>query len=358
MLRSRHLAIEALRPYVAVVLCLSMNQALMSAPPDSMDDEQYVAPVYSVAYEDSSDCEAIEQNTCSMDECDNCDCCSSYSGCCSPLLTIRAEAIIWDRVDGGAIPLVSSPVNVTTNDFNFDWRGGPRMTITAHNILQTVWDAEVTYFGIDGWQSQLDLPGINNFLTTPQINSGTIPGSIVYSSTLDSVEVNLRRQYNDWLAWMMGFRMIEVGEEQKIDLGAIADHTIDVNNHLYGGQFGLDTLLYDKGGPVYVDIISKVGIYSNNADSETLINGVGGALPRVFADGTSTPFVGELNFISGFRITDRLQMVGGYNLLWITDLALAPDQLAATNIVTGVATVDTTRAVFYHGASVGLQYSW
>jgi hypothetical protein len=131
-----------------------------------------------------------------------------------------------------------------------------------------------------------------------------------------------------------------------------------VNNHLYGGQLGFDAVLFDRGGPFYANLIGKAGIYGNSADSVTTTVGVGGALPLVVANGNDTAFVGELSLLAGYRLTECLNIVGGYNLLWIDGVALAPDQLATTNIATGVATVDTDSTLFYHGFNVGLEYYW
>lgn len=286
--------------------------------------------------------------------------CNSYTSCCDcRCWTIRAEAIIWDRVGGSNVPLVGGPVPLSSDDLDFDWAAGPRLTFIRHGICGSCWDLEAAYFGIDGWSATADLADIDTFLTDPTINVvGVTPGTVGYGSTLDSFELNFRRGYNDWLTWFIGFRMLEVGEELTADFNGLASAGFDVNNHLYGGQLGLDAVLFDRGGPFYANLIGKAGIYGNSADSVTTTVGVGGALPLVVANGDDTAFVGELSLLAGYRLTERMNIVGGYNLLWIDGVALAPDQLATTNIATGVATVDTSSTLFYHGFNVGLEYYW
>lgn len=289
------------------------------------------------------------------------DCCDgpcSMCDCCCPVWTIRAEALLWDRVGGGGVALVNAPVAVTTDDFDFPLAVGPRLTVIRHGVFDTAWDLEFAYFFIDGWSDTVALADIDDYQTTPQINIGGVtPGVITYDSTLDSGEVNLRRDYNDWLTWLAGFRWVQVDENLNATFGA-ASHNVEVNNRLFGGQLGVDALLWTNGADLDVTGVGKAGIYANSADQTTTTVGVGGALPLTGAADSQIAFVGELGINARYRMSDRWTAIGGYNLLWISGVALAPDQLATTNITTGVATVDLGGGLFYHGANAGIEYVW
>jgi hypothetical protein len=107
-----------------------------------------------------------------------------------------------------------------------------------------------------------------------------------------------------------------------------------------------------------VNTVGKAGIYGNSIDVVTTTAGVGGALPLVVAADTQTSFVGEIGMNANYRVTDRFTLLAGYNLLWVTGVALAPEQLAGTNIATGVSAPDSSGALFYHGVNLGAQYAW
>ena len=284
--------------------------------------------------------------------------CSACDCCCCPLWTVRGEALFWARAGGDGVPLVSAPVAVSSSDFTHDWEIGPRVTLIRHGILGSAWDLEAAYFGIDEWSDSIVLADMDDYLTTPVIViAGVTPGTITYDSSLHSAELNARRAWSDRVTWLVGFRWIEVSEDLAAVFGA-SSHTVSTVNRLYGGQLGLDAVLWDRGGPWYFNAVGKAGIYGVDADAATATVGVGGALPLVVASGGDVAFVGELGFNAKYRITDRLTAIGGYNLLWISGVALAPEQLATTNITTGVATVDADGTLFAHGANVGLEYVW
>ena len=65
--------------------------------------------------------------------------------------------------------------------------------------------------------------------------------------------------------------------------------------------------------------------------------------------------MGEIGIAGDYRLTDRWSVRGGYRLIWIDRVALATDQLAASDFVFARG-IDPTGDVFYHGAFVGLHY--
>ena len=279
------------------------------------------------------------------------------AGCCLPSWTFRAEAIIWDRAGGTNVPLVNAPVVLNTFDLDGGWRTGPRLTAIRHGVFDTCWDLEVSYFGINGWSGTRVLADADNYLTTPAIAiAGVTPLTATYSSSLQNFEINGRRSYSDWVTWMIGFRALQIDENLTSVFGA-ASHAVETGNRLYGGQIGVDVSLFE--GPCWqVNTVAKAGIYSNSAEQVTRIVGVGGALPLItFAD-SQTCFVGEFGVNARRPLTDRLTFLAGYNLLWVNGLALAPEQLAATNINTGAGALASNCNLFYHGVNVGLEYGW
>ncbi len=290
--------------------------------------------------------------------------CEGYSSCaadsvcgctCVPNWTVRAELLIWNRAGGTNVPLVVAPIPLSSGDIDGGWAVGPRLTAIKHGIFDSCWDLEVAYFGLD-WNTTRVAAGATSYLTTPAIVFGAVDTTVTYGSELQNFELNARRAYSDWVTWFVGFRAMEVDEQLNATFGA-GQHSVATRNRLYGAQLGIDALLLDCEC-WYFNAVGKVGIYGNSADQVTRTAGVGGALPFITYTGGDASFVGELGFNANYRMTDRLTILAGYNLLWVNSLALAPDQLAATNVNTGVGALDVGGNLFYHGFSVGLEYGW
>jgi hypothetical protein len=322
------------------------------------------APVYSAPQGDY----VVEQPACDigyscaegMPSCDglygSCgDACSEC--CCCPLWTIRGEALFYSRTGGTAVPLVNAPVAIDSGDFDLGVAIGPRVTAIRHDLWCGCWDAEVSYFRLDNWSDTIALADMNDYQAIPPVAiAGVTPGLLTYDSSLQSGEVNLRRDYNPWVTWLAGFRWLEVNENLNATFGA-QSHNVATSNQLFGGQLGLDVLLWDSGANLELNAVGKAGVFGNVASQTTTTVGLGGITP-ISVNGGEAAFVGELGLNGRYRWSDRVSIIGGYNVMWISGVALAPNQLATTNYTTGAATVDAGGTLFYHGANAGLEYCW
>ncbi|QDU28764.1 hypothetical protein ETAA8_38690 [Anatilimnocola aggregata] len=304
-------------------------------------------------------CDSVVMPSCSTPLYETTPACEDSCFCsCVPTWTFRAEALIWDRTGGANVPLVVAPVAVSTADLDSGWRAGPRLTAIRHGIFGSCWDAEVSYFGIDGWNGTLALADINDLQTTPVLLfPGVTPGTLNYTSDLHSFEFNLRRPHNDWVTWLVGFRAVQVNELLAVDLGGAGQQSFDTMNHLYGVQAGLDLRVVDRG-TWYVNAVGKAGIYGNSANLNARSAGIAGSLPLINSTGNQTAFVGEVGVTAGYRLTERLSLLAGYSVLWVDGVALAPDQLAGTNVTTGASVLDANGSLVYHGVNLGLEYGW
>ena len=74
------------------------------------------------------------------------------------------------------------------------------------------------------------------------------------------------------------------------------------------------------------------------------------------AEANDTSFVGDLQVAATYHVTERLSARGGYQALWVSGVALAPNQVAVSDPFTGAAAVDADSSVFYHGLFFGLEY--
>ena len=248
--------------------------------------------------------------------------------------------------------------NLNANDFDFGTEAGIDFSLARSlnngNVL------EVRYFGIDDWDSSLATATTANDLL--QFNAAvpifaTAGDAITsnYASELQNVELNLSREVRDWLAVGAGFRFLELEEFGSASLVGAAvpfDYAVATRNRLYGAQAGAQALLYG-GDLVRLDVVGKAGIYGNDAEHRARAN-TNVATITAAGDDSRTAFVGEIGINGVANLTANLSVRGGYRLLWVDSVALASDQLAASDFFTG-AGIDGSGSVFYQGAFVGLE---
>lgn len=300
-----------------------------------------------------------------------CNSCNSVCGeccddCCSPRFSVRAGAVIMQRIRPQSSLLA---VNATTgdtlanaDDFLFNAAGGPDLSVFYH--FDSDRSLEARYFGIDGWN-------VNQSFTTPNIwaipSAVPIlapPGSatINYSSRLYSTEINLRNVsgFNERWTWLFGFRWVQMDDDLRynIDAGA-SDATVNyfTGNNLYGAQLGGDVRLWDRGGPFTADVVVKGGVYGNSARQATSIFSGPAFTAESSENRGKVAFVGEIGVTGAYQWTDHIAIRGGYQMMWLQGVAVASDQVAVANIATGDG-LETSGNVFYHGALMSLDFTW
>jgi hypothetical protein len=285
------------------------------------------------------------------------------SCCCAPCWTVRGEVIIWDYIGNSRGQLLATgSANLTAEDYNFDWSGGPRLTLIRHGVLNGCWDLEMVYWGIDSWQANAGLADVDTIQTTPVTNIGADPVlNSTYGVDVYNAELNLKRaSYNGCFTWIFGLRYIELNESLLFDIGGVASESIDTGNHLFGGQIGVEGPLWDQGGSFYVTGVSKMGVFNNSSQTAVRTAGVAGARLYTGTDDDEAAWLAELGLNAGYRLTGNVNLIAGYNLLWIDGIADAPSQLTTHNISTGVgggvASVENDNTAFLHGVSFGVEW--
>lgn len=288
----------------------------------------------------------------------------------SPGWYVRGEALYLTR-DNHAFnqELVESDTLGTPllfeRELNFDWALGPSVLIGRR--FSECWSAEASYYGTHEFTAEtsvvglndLDLPGpivavADDFNNANQMN-------FIYSSNLHNAELNLVRDF-PWLAVLGGFRYVKWDEQFNIQAldqdGDISDYHVDANNNLYGGQLGLRVA---NGGPRFGwELTTKAGVFANNASQEQVLrdNNNTVVLRNTSAEETDVAYVADANASIHYHLTRFIRVRGGYNVIFIDGLALAPDQLDFTNTPTSGTTLNNDGQVLLHGANFGLEAIW
>jgi len=291
-------------------------------------------------------------------------CQSGTCGCCGPTWVLRGGALFMQRGTPDSSVLMfdtAAPANnINANEFNFDFETGWEVS-GIRDRGDRGW--EIRFMSMDGWTATERLLAaapavvqINN--TPPSFLRGATIVTATYNSELLGGELNRRRRVNDWLTAFAGLRYMELDEHFHVDANAGAlPSTYDTftTNRLYGGQLGVEATLLCRDR-LTLEGIGKAGVYYNDSGQRTAF--ATGPPPVVFraADtGERAAFSAEVGIAGSYCLTGNFSLRASYSLLYLDSVALAADQIPATNLILGRG-ITSGGDVFYHGAMVGLEY--
>jgi hypothetical protein len=304
---------------------LAILATLAAVPASATDDWSYTG---SEAVESTA---AVE----SAESAEAADLCSR--GWC-PLWTVRAGMVYLHRSQPES-PLGLLTITNSGDVPNFDWAGGPDVSVIRH--MGNGDSLEVRYFGA------------YNFQIDDEVELGPVDLASAYDSRIHSTEINWRRPTGGRITWLAGFRWIELHEQLDLSQDVIIlalDESVNVDNHMYGGQVGADINLLCGCGPWSLDAVLKAGVFADVADADRSIAINGGTIFADRVDDTDAAFLGEIGIVAAYDLNDCWALRGGYQLLWINGAALASEQIEPE--------INLSGDLFYHGALLGLERTW
>jgi hypothetical protein len=218
---------------------------------------------------------------------------------------------------------------------------------------------ETRYFGITGWRA-------SRVVTDPLDGGVRFEGfgtslaaeteRIDYASRLYNIELNMLPLVTAGVPVVLGFRSLQLHERFELwqldTLPASARLGSYTNNYLYGFQVGAEPYLSGAGGALRVDGLIKAGIYGNHAAQGVFSPLLG---TSVEARRNRPAFVGELGIDVVYRFSRFFSLRGGYELLWLSSVALAPDQSRSTDLAAPSAGLNLG-AAFFHGATASVEF--
>jgi len=294
---------------------------------------------------------------------------------CAPRWSFTAEAILLQRSTTRSQTLFSDKdyqaVALNSQTFNFPAEAGPKLSAICHGVWED-FDLEVTYFQVDGFTAERPISGTSNMATYGDGGPGkcfqVTDGVASYKSAFYSGEVNVRWLWFDGVTLLSGFRMGQLNEHYRADgTGANPDFpvhdslTVNAFNHLYGYQLGADMEVYNMGGPLRINALCKAGALANYAEFN--IHRMDPVPPPYTIDDSRNStrsnhyaFLGEVGLTATYAITERLAVRASYSAVWLEGVALAPEQIGATDFSVPTAAIDTTGGVFYTGGGIGIEY--
>jgi hypothetical protein len=315
---------------------------------------------------------------------------------------------------------------LSTNQLDF--HDEPGFRVTGAYLLEPGTNVEATYMGTFHFQDRQTINDPQGNLYSAFSDFGTNPGagvapapdpqnpnlnilvpvtpgftdtdnatfaSIVYSSQLNSFELNWRRR---WLSpnarvhtsFLAGARWLNITERLRHEittapglrtgmngqagypvtgttlnpilnpLGGAFAYDVRTSNNLVGFQIGQEIVasinqFFRFGGEV------KYGIFGNDMEMTSNIkSGLGGDRFE-FVDNADVSFVGEANVYGLLRLASFATMRAGYTVLFVEGISLAPEQIDFSNpFVTGTRgfSFNDNGNAFYHGFNAGLELNW
>ena len=334
-----------------------------------------------------------------------------------PRWTVSAEAIVFDRVDTakwtlvervpGAVSFANVPSTAGTSALNstdLDQGFSPGFRLGAAYHIDSNNDLSVSFFRINDWNSTrsvgpdnplnwLVMKAPGSFFQTQDFSYQSMTWD--YTTKLYNAELNVKNKISDRITMLAGFRWLQLSENLQ---GSIPpadrilplwkffpnDNLFDVlqfenkpggipatgelppfwntstRNNLYGFQIGADGKLLERGH-FSINGLIKAGGYWNHASEST-----GVSLEKVVYNSNASTnrvaFVGEAGLQGKYQVTSGIALKLGYEMLWLSGVALAPGQIQETYTVspsTVYATgVNSHSNVLFHGVTAGLECSF
>ena len=241
---------------------------------------------------------------------------------------------------------------------------------------------EVGYLGVYGmWGTAtvtgpdtLELPtplglAVNNFNGASQVTA-------TYWSTLNLAEVNLfcsdccaecgphGRRSCHCLDLIGGF--LWAGLDERAGLNVIccdppepASYNVRTTTNYYGAQIGMRGRRDWQRWAVEGWWKTAVCGTSLNQSADPIIGSISGQeRPAVAASASGMGFIGSLNGTLIYRLTETWGLRAGYNLIWLTNAAMAPTQFDFGTAAGAGTGLNPNGGLFLHGASLGAEARW
>jgi hypothetical protein len=281
---------------------------------------------------------------------------------CDSVWTVKAGAIFLSRDRADGRPSAKVYTANTAPLLLYDMASATVGTAAGPDIMLTrclgpCWDVEARYFQVDGWNSSYSVTDRYGERVSAYGRTDTsgITTSLAYSSRLYNFEANLRWKCIEQLPLLIGFRTLGLDERFQIgNTNSITPWAItSTNNALYGAQVGVEPILWDRGGRFQLEGLLKAGIYGNCAHQRTTFPGVG--IVDIRTDGVPS-YVGEIALTGVYKLNKYWSMRAGYEVMWITNVALAPDQAASMHYsMSPTGTMDDKAIAFYYGVTANVE---
>ncbi len=219
---------------------------------------------------------------------------------------------------------------------------------------------------------------------------------VTNTSEFYSGEINLTRGVCDWATLRLGLRYIEFNDRLEVDELMTPMYNLLVattDNNLFGPQFGADFKLFELQGGRGCGIIGNhcghggglgmghgdscgeascaepcpqpscrfrvnatfnCGVFYNYIEHDPWSAFIG---PPLVSEAHEVAIMGEAALMAKYRLTDHVALRAGYYALALHGVALAPDQIRTSDVVTEMTHTEVS-SMIVHGGTFGVEVFW
>ncbi len=287
-------------------------------------------------------------------------CGDCFGPCVEPKMQFTLDGVLMGRTNVDGRDLIfnfnNGDVLLRTDDLLSEAEMGARIGLIIYGNEDR--GLEFAYFGLDELGNSInvsaDAPLIFPFF-------GGVPANprneydVMYKSTLNSGELNLRHRSYSRVNLLAGLRILDLNERF-----TIRDNTggwfSGTDNDLFGFQLGGDAYLLNVRRSIIFSTI-KAGVYYNQADVKARAASVVGNPLRIRVREENSAFVGDLALGMLIPMGPAADLRIAYQGLYMDGVGLAPDQADNYSLFDGIGTFDTS-TIFYHGGFIGFDLFW
>jgi hypothetical protein len=279
--------------------------------------------------------------------------------CGFPTVSFSTDVVVLGRSTPSAqtILLDGAAVNplLDASDFGNPSSAGARLNLTFYD--QCDWDFMFDMLFMSDPRVDREVDNSNGVTLFFYQGVAADPVNMAgFTSDLDTGEFNVRRRFGSQFALLGGFRYLELSESLNFDNNSTnGGYSSQADNRLIGGQFGAEGVVPLWGfGRLFAT--GKYGAYNNRFMVAAQATS-GGAPISISVRDDMAAYVGEANVGWEVQTVPCMTLRFGYQAYYLTNMALATDQLNQYSIFTGDGTVRKGYAAF-HGGFGGLVFTF
>lgn len=269
---------------------------------------------------------------------------------------------LWLRREG------DERFSLSRNSFlpDFDYERGGRYTVGR--LLDCVNGWEASYVGPYNWDRSATVTGAGTLQSRLTASNGFGPADIdtfnnanshtqIWSSELDSFELNRRWWTWDVLSTLIGIRYIDYEENYLLSSlspqgnGLFSER---VENKMIGAQVGAD-IMYPVSLRTNVGFRGKAGVYANFDERTTFLSNDNTILLNAGDDSVEVAGLIEMGVFANYQIVPSVRLTAGYEFWYLPGIATVPEQGPSLITPASGTTVFNDSELFLHGGSVGVQ---
>jgi len=251
---------------------------------------------------------------------------------------------------------------------------------------------EVGYLGVYGMNAASTATSAGGSLEAPNqvfaAQTGLTNGfssRVTDSASINSAELNIvfheydggynRRSGRPWqrcegydgghVDWIGGFRWVNLQDAAVLAIPPNASpqpstYTVEATSNLFAAQVGTrGRMAFERWA---VEGWMKIGIAGTMlSQSQTMFDTQSTTTPfrqPQTSDKAGMGMIADMNLSAIYSFNEVWGLRVGYNLIWLTGVALAPDQFDFTPSQTGGTNINGSGSMFLSGANLGLEARW